>query len=726
MVVFFNVKRQILFQRAQGILPCKALGFDHETSRIYLLRAAWKNDNNIRCIEQDNKVVLKGGAGTGKTTLLAALALWLKAERLPHAFLAPTGRAARILRDKTGADTSTIHQRIYSFAKLEVFEEAKLKNDPGMRVRFHLKGDDPGSTLFVVDEASMVGDQADKQDMLRFGSGRLLADLIEYTRIGRLGRMCGDIGAKLLFVGDPAQLPPVRQSSSPALSSEHLSSEYGLSCIDLELTDVHRQETGSAILERATEIRQAVQSKSFNHFRLSPFGETLIEETVVQGIDRIARAYQERRPHGVLITYTNAKAAEMNRAIRGRLWGDENADLRPGDRLLINRNSPRCDLFNGDLVQVLDVSGMPDRRTVQPRGLTFPITLTFRKATVAYRNSGGIVQRMECLLLENLLNSKQGALTPEEQRALLVEFQKRYRDLKRNTNAFSLALKDDPWFNALQVKYGYAMTCHKAQGGEWESAVVYFDFSGGKQNADFFRWAYTAITRAKKTLVTIGAPEFDAYSEMQWQTLAPLEESATNEQERRVELAADPDWNRFSFSSSQVMLFDYHRQVRDALQSQGISIERHDHLSYCERYQIKCNGQVAGVQYRYKKTGRVSTITVADGCWAGDTVLAQSAVQAMQHVLHHGETADSEPLSNPFIKAFFDRLEKSTAGAGLRILSKRVLPYKLRIEISDGARHGTLDFCYDGTPKWTVVQEVGAPGKSQGLFDMVKALMEEG
>ena len=670
--------------------------------------------------------ILQGGAGTGKTTLLAALSQWLRAEGLAHAFLAPTGRAARILRGKISADTSTIHQHIYSFANLEVFEEAESKNDPGMRVRFTLKGDDPGNMLFVVDEASMVGDQADKQDVLRFGSGRLLADLIEYTRIGRPGRMRGDISAKLLFVGDPAQLPPVRQSFSPALSSDHLSAEYGLSCVELELTEVHRQEAGSAILERAAEIRRAVRAKSFNRFSINPSGETLIEETVAQSIDRIARAYREHKPPGVLITYTNAKAAELNRAIRGSLWGDENAELRPGDRLLINRNSPRCDLYNGDLVRVESVADIPQRETVKPTGLTSPITLTFRKATVAYRDSAGVVQRLECLLLENLLNSKQGALTPEEQRGLLVEFQKRHgSSLKQNINAFSLALKEDPWFNALQVKYGYALTCHKAQGGEWDSAVVYFDFSGGKRNADFFRWAYTAITRAKKTLVTIGAPAFDAYSEMQWQKLAPLEVSATHEQECRAELPADPDWNRFSFSSSQVTLFTYHRKVRDALQTQGISIERLDHLSYCERYQIKCNGQIAGFQYRYNKTGRVSTIAVADGRWAGDAVLAQAAVQATQQALHHGETTDGEPLTDPFVSAFFNRLEKLSAGAGLHILSKKVLQYKLRVEFSDGVLHGTLDFCYDSTPKWTTVQEVGGPGKSQGLIDKVKALMEE-
>lgn len=669
--------------------------------------------------------ILQGGAGTGKTTLLAALAQWLDAERHPHAFLAPTGRAARILRDKTGAETSTIHQRIYSFVELQVFEKAQAKNDPGIRVCFKLNDDDPGNTLFVIDEASMVGDRAEKQDMLRFGSGRLLADLIEYSRIGRSGRGRDDTGAKLLFVGDPAQLPPVGQSFSPALSSEYLSNEHRLSCIQLELTEVHRQEAGSAILERAAAIREAIQSQRFNQFKLSPSGETILRGTVLESIERITRVYQEHDRSGVLITYTNAKAAELNRAIRGRLWGDEDAELRPGDQLLINRNSPRCGLSNGDLVQVQAIANVPEQKTVQPKGQESPITLSFRRATVAHKDAAGMVLRVECLLLENLLNSNDGALTPAEQQALLVEFRQRHPDLKPNTEAFNLALKEDPWFNALQVKYGYAMTCHKAQGGEWDSAVVYFDFSGGKQNAGFFRWAYTAITRTKRTLVTIGAPAFDAYSEMEWQTPASSGQATANREVRSEETPVDTDWDRFSFSSSQTELFGHHCKVRDALQAQGITIDALDHLSFCERYRVKRNGQVSGVQYRYKGNWKVSKISVADGCWAGDRVLAEAAVQTMQEALLHGHAGDDKRLADPFLSEFVERLERLSAGAGLRILSTRTLSYRLRVELSDGLRHGMLDFCHDNTPKWTTVQEVGGIGKSQGLIDQVRSLLEE-
>lgn len=694
------------------------------------MRLSSEQKNTLALIQefvggQQDCCVLQGGAGTGKTTLLAALANWLHKENRSYAFLAPTGRAARILGDKTGAETSTIHQHIYSFAQLLVFEEAETKNDPGIRLRFTLKGDDPGSAVIVVDEASMVGDLAEKQDVLRFGSGRLLADLVEYTRIGRPGRSGADPGAKLLFVGDPAQLPPVGQPISPALSSEYLSREYGLSCTDLELTDVHRQEAGSAILERATKIRQAIQTQCFNQFSLAPSDGTIVSEGVLDSIERVARSYQVPGSSGVLVTYTNAKAAALNRAIRGRLWGNEEADLQRGDQLLVNRNSPRCGLYNGDLVRIRAISGTPDQRAVALRGLP-PVTLSFRKATVAYRDAADVVRQMDCLLLENLLNSRERALPPEEQRALVVDFRQRHPNLKPNTEAFSLALKDDPWFNALQVKYGYALTCHKAQGGEWDTAVVNFESGRGAHNADFFRWAYTAITRAKRTLVTIGAPVFDAYSAMEWGVAASSAHTAQHALALNDdgESAADPDWDRYSFSSNQAALFEYHRKVRDALQAQKIRIDGLDHLSYSERYRIERDGRFAGVQYWYKGNGRVSRIAAANGHRSGDAGLAEVAVRALQDALLQDETTDSELLAEPFLRAFVERLEQMTADAGLRILSKQALSYRLRIELTDGVRHGTLDFCYDGTPKWTQVQEVGGLGKSQGLIDQVRSLQK--
>ena len=666
--------------------------------------------------------LLQGGAGTGKTTLLAALACWLKAEYRPHVFLAPTGRAARILGDKTGVDATTIHGAIYAFERLNVFEEAQTKNDPGLRFRFGLKKDDPGATVFVVDESSMVGDVDNKQDVLRFGSGRLLADLVEYTRIGRPGRSLSDPGAKLLFVGDPAQLPPVGQTLSPALSGDYLKQEFGLSCTGFELTEVHRQVAGSVILERASAIRESIAAQRFNTFSLKPSGEALLAEQIPESVARVVEAYRHGGGSSVLITYTNAKALELNRSVRGRLWGDELAAVRAGDQLLVNHNSHRCGLYNGDLVRVLDVAARPERRTVYMKGVE-PVDLSFLQATVAYRSAKGEVRKIDCLLLENLLQSKERGLSPEEQRALLVDFRQRHPTLKPGTAESAAALRVDPWFNALQVKYGYALTCHKAQGGEWDTAVVSFESGRGAHNEDFFRWAYTAITRAKRTLVTIAAPSFDVYTGMDWGSIPVPANPVDGMDNGGAGNQTDPDWDRYSFSPDQARIFAHHCKLRDALRAQGIAIDALDHLQYCERYRLQRGGEVASVQYWYKGNGHVSRVGPAAGNRSGDAALVQAALAAMHGALL-GRDSAGEETEDPFVRAFAQMVEQTTADAGIRILSKEVHPYRLRIGFTDGARRGQIDFCYDGTPKWTKVQEVGGPGKSQGLFDRIRSLLQ--
>lgn len=201
--------------------------------------------------------LLKGSAGTGKTTLVRRIAELLDTRSRPFRIAAPTGRAARILHSRTGLDTSTIHGLLYHQPRIEVIDDAESPNDPGMRLYFPARRDDPMDTVFIIDEASMVGDKESKGDLIKFGSGRLLTDLVDYARLGRAGGG-NDRRVKIIFVGDPAQLPPVGETLSPAMSAEYLRTEFGLESEQFELTEVMRQQRGSAILERATVLRNAI------------------------------------------------------------------------------------------------------------------------------------------------------------------------------------------------------------------------------------------------------------------------------------------------------------------------------------------------------------------------------------------------------------------------------------------------------------------------------------
>ncbi len=659
--------------------------------------------------------ILRGSAGTGKTTLVSTLITRLVQANRPFATLAPTGRAARILGAKTKSAASTVHRQIYSLGDVEVFEDAESSNDSGLRLIFPLKQDDPGETVFVIDEASLVGDRESKGDVLQFGSGRLLADLIHYARLGRPGRSAGQ-GARIVFIGDPAQLPPVGEGLSPALSAPYLKETFGLDCEEFELKEIMRQASGSAVLECATSLRDAIGKREFTSFSIPPANDQIFAVTIPEAVSHVVDAYRSTSS-SVLITHTNAQALEFNRAVRGRLWNDDKAALRTDDLLLVNKNSPTTGLLNGDLVKIVEVAPSAEVRRVPIKGVEHPVELMFRKVVLAYREANGHTARVESLVLENLLDSPERELTPVEQRALLVDFRQRNPKLKTRTAEFRMAIRHDPWFNALQVKFGYALTCHKAQGGEWETAVVSFSSTRGEDNEDFFRWAYTAITRAKNQLLTINAPKFNATTGIRWGAVTPAPTVIGNESAAQV-VASDDDWQRLSFSPGKEGLFKYHLALRNVWASVGIAIDRLDHLQYCERYHLSQGDKVATVQYQYKGSLKVSTIGAAPGT-QGDLVMVEECVSLMREVLVSTANESTATL-DPFLEDFRNKVEAALAGTGVRLVGAEALQYLLRLSFAGEGHEARIDFYYDGKKRWTRATEVGGVGSSRGIYELVQ------
>lgn len=680
--------------------------------------------NKITAFVRDDSMdafILCGSAGTGKTTLIAKLVEALAAMKVSCTALAPTGRAARILGNKlqviadgSGCASRTIHAEIYSLKQVEVNEEAESANDPGLRMIFPLKQDEPTVSLYIVDESSMVGDKESRQDLVRFGSGRLLADLVAFSRSNRPGRT-NDQVAKLLFVGDAVQLPPVGENQSPALSEGYLKDEFGLRVGVFELSTVMRQAEGSSILGHATKLRDAVAAGRFNEFSLATTEQDIQQADASGAVERIL-ADVANKASSVAVVRTNAAALDYNRSIRQRLWGDADLPVQIGDILLVNKNSPTHLLNNGDLVKVMRV-GKAERIPVPISG-GFRPELRFRDVTVAYRDGDGGVIHQPCFLLENLLDSRERELPPAETRALLVHFRTRHPSLHPKSDAFRQALKRDPYFNALQVKYGYAMTCHKAQGGEWDTAIVDFAATGGTRNEGFFRWAYTAITRAKKSLVVVNPPSFSATSGIAWAT-APISPSAARQPDLE-ELTADPDWNRLSFSTGIAPLMVVHQQLRSVWKVQGIEIGQLQHLQYLERYTVTRDGKRAAVQYYYDSKFRVGKSGVVPNAMS-DGELAHDALAAIG-ALGGGAVPNK---MEPFVSEFLARLDAAIADSAIRRDGCESLPYRLRVTFSDGSRRGQIDFSYNGKRTWTTAQEVGGPGSTQGLYDEVQRHLAE-
>lgn len=670
--------------------------------------------------EMQDAFILRGSAGTGKTTLVAKLVGMLEDMHLSCALLAPTGRAARILGNKikliTGRpdhEGSTIHRAIYTLTHVEVNEEAEAANDPGVRMIFPLKEEESTASLFVIDESSMVGDKENHGDFMQFGSGRLLKDIVTFARSRRPGRVVDNL-TKLLFVGDPAQLPPVGESSSPALSDAYLTEHFKLQVSSFDLTNVMRQAQGSAILDRATELRDAMMASRFNAFSLQPNGNEIEQVDATGAVELIIRGLQTKESN-VAVVHSNATALEYNRNIRDRRWGDSSLPIQVGETLLVNRNSPTHPLSNGDLVKVMEVNAESEKVPVGLKG-GHHVVLSFRGITVAFRDADGSIIQTGSYVLENLLDSPHRELSPLEQRALLVDFRRRHPDLHPKSAEFRRTIRHDPYFNAIQVKYGYALTCHKAQGGEWSTVIVDFESNAGSRNASFFRWAYTAITRAVNKLVVVNPPDFSPESAIAWTRLAPS--SAGPDQPGTQDFTADPDWLRLSFSSTTAPLMPTHQKLRAAWEAQGIGVEQLQHQQYCERYTVTRGGKRAVVQYYYDKKhrpGRANAVPAA----LSDSQLADEALISLYALA--GSQAGAQP--DHFIQEFLDRMEVTLDGSGIRRTGYKSLPYRLRVSFADDVRKGDIDFSYDGSATWTAAQEVGGPGSSHGLYDEVQRLM---
>lgn len=455
--------------------------------------------------------VLCGSAGTGKTTLVARIIELAYSLELQSMLVAPTGRAARILQGKldrmlppqlAGIKVSTLHGAIYYQSNLTVDESRHEDGLSAIKMDFSIKKQGNTFDLLIIDEASMVGNVGKRQQALRFGSTRLLNDLIAYVNfLYHEGIARQPI--KLLFVGDLAQLPPVGSQQSPALSPDYLYEYFGMQAQHYELTQVMRQADGSQILPLANAIRETIFQPSEQPIQIN-YNETDLQQTDFHSaVELIASNVRQNRSSAAVV-YPNSIAMEYNLGVRKLLWGNGYCDIHEGDRLLVTRNSPTLGLSNGDLVKVHSVLTSQLTETVRLPNGQF-VNLKFREVRLMPDPDNGDrdSETIKCIILENLLHSPNSDLKIEEQDALYALVKQRNPYLDPDSTAFEEAMREDPYYNALQVRFGYALTCHKAQGGEWQQVIVdpmgvRLDSQQGK------RWLYTAVTRASESLLVVG------------------------------------------------------------------------------------------------------------------------------------------------------------------------------------------------------------------------------
>ena len=421
--------------------------------------------------------VLNGYAGTGKTTLIAALVGALKEVGIKPVLLAPTGRAAKVLARYAGEKALTIHKRIY-----------RERTNADYESKFTLNPNPERGAVFIVDEASMLSDTTSGGAV--FGSGSLLSDLVDYVRSGR--------GCRLILVGDSAQLPPVGSDFSPALDPSTLSA-YGE--VDYAtLDEVVRQESESGILFNATLVRCMLENGlcEIPHFDLNyPDIEALEGGEFLEKLQDCYDRYG--RDETIVITRSNRRANRYNEGIRRNvLYAEEEIESR--DMLMIVKNNyyfpehtencPMNFIANGDIARLKRI-----RRFEEFYGFRFA------DAVVEFPDYEDT--EIECKLLLDTLTSESPSLTREESSRLFYEVEKDYTEIRSKLKRFR-EIRENPHFNALQIKFSYAVTCHKAQGGQWRAVFVDWCLFGDEpMTRDLLRWLYTALTRATEKLYLV-------------------------------------------------------------------------------------------------------------------------------------------------------------------------------------------------------------------------------
>lgn len=437
------------------------------------------NDDDNQCF------LLRGYAGTGKTTLIAALVNSLGLINYKSILLAPTGRAAKVMSNYSKKPAFTIHKKIY-----------KTSDDGENRGQFMLAPNLYTNTLFIADEASMIGD-ASLVSGGGFGSRSLLEDLFDFVYSG--------VNCKLLLVGDNAQLPPVGFDDSPALNKSYLESCFRQKIIDVELTEVMRQAAESGILYNATNLRNQLSEEPElvnPAFECAQFKDVIrVDGSELE--EYLYSAYNEFGDDETLvITRSNKRANLFNQQIRARIRWQE-SELNAGDLVMAVKNnyywlpkeSKAGFIANGDALQIVKV-----KKTIEMYGFNFAECIV---KLSDYEDEASF----ECMVLMDTILSESPSLTNEEQKKLYNAVMEDLAHIPEKRLRI-IELKKNPFFNALQIKFAYAVTCHKAQGGQWKAVFVEQGYiTEETRNIEWLRWLYTAITRSSKKLYLVNFSE---------------------------------------------------------------------------------------------------------------------------------------------------------------------------------------------------------------------------
>jgi hypothetical protein len=673
--------------------------------------------------------ILKGYAGTGKTFLMKGLTDFLLQNKRNFVITAPTGRAAKVISQKTKHRACTIHKAIYSGKELK---ELKTKDKDGTETfKFYFEvrtNEDPINTVYIVDESSMISNVYSEGEFFRFGSGFLLSDLIRYINFDN-----NNHNKKIIFIGDNAQLPPVNMNFSPALDGQYLQENCGLISNEFELTEIVRQRANSGILHNATKIRKSLRENIFNQLDVETDFKDIYkirqEELLPKYLQACNNSIDEET---IIVAYSNSSVKDYNDFVRNHFFPNQKT-ITIGDKVILlsnNYNYPQMELLNGDMGFVVEVSPSTESRAIAIKRKNskniveeINVPLTFRNITITFTDEEFRKHNIECKIIENLLYSHQRDLSSDELKALYIDFKIRNKDLKNGTQPFKEALRSDKYFNALRIKFGYAITCHKAQGGEWTNTFLNCKTSMGYFNSNYFRWLYTGITRAKENLFTIDEPHFSIASNIQppkIENIQPREDIlAINTEISEIDLP-------FDFSNQISFVKNIYITISECLKDENINIIGIRHTSYLEHYSFSQGNEIAVFKIHYNGQNKITTIqksanstefvenvyTILSKLQDKTIIIAESAINLIEF-----------EFEQEFQKEFYENLKEKLEPLDYHIANIEHKQYHEIYEIKKNGFTATYKFWYDAKFKFKKTEII--PSRTTGLVKEINELLLE-
>lgn len=696
--------------------------------------------NQFLSSKEHNIFLLKGYAGTGKTFITKGLTEYFRAIGRNYVLAAPTGKASKVIALKTKSSAYTIHKTIYSLQDIVEYRDDDI--DGSETFKFYAKlaiNEHSVDTVYIVDEASMISDVYQEAEFFRFGTGYLLADFLKFVNLDH-----NDHCKKIIFIGDDAQLPPVGMNTSPALSAEYLLKKYCVRSTEFELTEVVRQKHESGVIKNTIPLRKSLQEKVFNQLCID-FQYPDVKQVEYQ--DLLARYLESchNRINGesIIIAYSNADVADYNIRIREHFFPN-NPEIAAGDKVMALTNSNVHGVFisNGDFGLISKVLGDPEKRRVTLKRKNpdskkiedTQVELTFRDVRIGFKDLDGNSLFFNAKIIENLLYDKEPGLSSDQNKALYLDFCIRNDKIPRKSLEFKQLLKTDPYFNALRLKFGYAITCHKAQGSEWNNVFVKCKSHQNQLTSDYFRWFYTAITRTTQKLYLLDPPHLKLGAKIK-----PVKNLGIGLGQQVIDAAVDTPrasssidefdvFDTFDIPKNATFLLAILKEVRRLIEAKEIVVDSIVHHQYQEVYHFKRGDEFARIDIRYNSKGKITHITTSQPTEMSNEIV-NILLPLEKFLLMAIRTTESIPeyiSEKPFLNDFHQIILALTAENSINVQDVIEQQWFQRYSFVRDGEVVVYDIFYNGKSQFTRCQPVITQCSRGTLVGKIEELLTKG